>query len=374
MKTVWPERAARVTVLLSALLACCGGGPEDITGGPLVSVIDSMRLEETDSLFLARPVSLAIDERDGSILVSDVASGRVVRFAPDGSVLGTYGSPGRGPGELSAPGAVFLARGTVVVEDFRSRTFEEFDTADGRHVRSTGYAGQPTYYAESRFSDTAWIGIRDPITQTVVAAWALDGDTVRHVVAMPGEYAEFGGIGIGRITGLPVVHWADTLLVGFGPLSGVVALSLTTGRTDSLEIPVRMRRGVTRRAIQDAGVDFVALMNGISALNAVHRMPSGEVALVHYDHYVEGERAPRITAQLYVSLLDRGLREACVDTPVPLSSDGRPVVQFHGDTLLVLHQEVDEVTSTASAWLSRFLVSAAGCRWLLMPRGEPLLR
>ena len=58
-------------------------------------------------------------DREGRIYVLDGAGGRVVVFGRSGSVVGSVGRPGRGPGELSEPTALAVsADGEVAVYDY----------------------------------------------------------------------------------------------------------------------------------------------------------------------------------------------------------------------------------------------------------------
>ena len=72
---------------------------------------------------------------NGEIYVADgYANARIHRFAADGTPLGGWGRPGRGPGEFCTPHAVWvLADGRVLVCDRDNSRVQVF-TADGRHL------------------------------------------------------------------------------------------------------------------------------------------------------------------------------------------------------------------------------------------------
>jgi len=72
-------------------------------------------------------VDVAVD-RDETVYALDAAGGRVVRFAPDGSVT-TFGGPGVGDGQLQGPSGLAVRNGTVVVADTGNARIELFDTA-----------------------------------------------------------------------------------------------------------------------------------------------------------------------------------------------------------------------------------------------------
>jgi hypothetical protein len=117
--------------------------------------------------------------------------------------------------------------------------------------------------------------------------------------------------------------------------------------------------------------DYLALMNGTSILSfAGPAARPGFAITVHYDPTVSGVDVPRITADLFVSVVDLDARTACVDARIPNTGDGRPVVQSVGDTLFVLRQTLDGTAITTQ--VDSYLVSTAGCTWLPMTQG-PLI-
>ena len=81
---------------------------------------------------------------NGEIYVADgYANARIHRFAADGTPLGGWGRPGRGPGEFCTPHAVWvLADGRVLVCDRDNSRVQVF-TADGRHLFDITDTHQP---------------------------------------------------------------------------------------------------------------------------------------------------------------------------------------------------------------------------------------
>ena len=75
------------------------------------------------------------------VYVADAGAGRVQRFATGGALLGSFGSPGGGPGQFAGPGQVAAdAFGSVYVTDPASARVQRF-TAEGDFVRSWGTPG-----------------------------------------------------------------------------------------------------------------------------------------------------------------------------------------------------------------------------------------
>ncbi len=58
---------------------------------------------------------------DGGALVGDFGSGTLYRLGPDGSIVGSWGRKGEGPGEYQGLDAIFLSGDSIVVSDSRLR-------------------------------------------------------------------------------------------------------------------------------------------------------------------------------------------------------------------------------------------------------------
>ena len=71
-------------------------------------------------------------DSDGRIYALDSSGGRVVVFGRSGRVVGTVGSPGEGPGELSEPTALAVSSGgEVAVYDFGAGGIKHWGSAGG---------------------------------------------------------------------------------------------------------------------------------------------------------------------------------------------------------------------------------------------------
>ena len=86
---------------IELLFTSCTASSEGFSGGPIVSVIDSVVLREPDSVVVGRFANVTHD-RLGRTYLADLTGGRVVRFNRDGTFDGTIGRSGAGPGELQA--------------------------------------------------------------------------------------------------------------------------------------------------------------------------------------------------------------------------------------------------------------------------------
>lgn len=350
------------------VLGCRDGTtPRDGAGALSLQAVDSVTLLETDSLFLGRPVALARDA-EGAFYVADNFNTRIVKYDSAGQPVLTYGSEGPGPGELQQLRGMLLTRDGVIGVDTRARVLKLFDTKTAALRRTKRYDGIPAAFMASG-GDSAWLGIRSEARGTTAALWDLRADTLLYLVPSPKEYALYPNVT--RFSGLPVVSWSDTVLVGFGPLNGLFLLNTRTGNLDTIIVPARSRRGTSRAAVRSSGGSWAKLMNSMSALVAMHRLRSGHVALVHYDNHVPSDQVPQITSTLYLSLLSPDLKAGCLDNRLPATGDAQPVLHFRGDTIFVLYQTVSE--NSASSRIKWFHIDLRGCSWSELPSGGELL-
>jgi sugar lactone lactonase YvrE len=94
---------------------------------------------ETGAPTTPAPAGIAVDG-DGNVYVTDYALDRVVKFAPDGTVLGQWGNSGNGPGQFSSPFGVAVDGGNVVVVDQLNNRVQRF-ASDGTLLSAFGSAG-----------------------------------------------------------------------------------------------------------------------------------------------------------------------------------------------------------------------------------------
>ena len=99
------SRPPLIAAALSVMLVACGGAAADRAaknGATSIFLIDSVEVVETDSVFVARPNSIAVDA-SGRVYVSDGSVKRVLRVERDGSGLAPITRVGGGPGEVQRP-------------------------------------------------------------------------------------------------------------------------------------------------------------------------------------------------------------------------------------------------------------------------------
>ncbi len=96
-----------MTLLLLLATACGDEQGAGDPGMPTLLLGDSVGLQEGDSAFVGQPYHLEI-AADGSFLVSDLFSKRVLVFRRDGSFAGSIGRRGSGTGEFDRPSQLAL--------------------------------------------------------------------------------------------------------------------------------------------------------------------------------------------------------------------------------------------------------------------------
>ncbi len=146
-------------LLISPFLTACGGGSDGDWAGSIALEdgvthlynpeiplwgADHQPLVEKEVLgadgsdieaLFSQPIGL-ITGRDGTRYVLDAKDMRVLRFDREGSYLGSFGREGEGPGEFSAPVALALLPGEVIlIADSGNRRLSRF-TTDGRFLDS----------------------------------------------------------------------------------------------------------------------------------------------------------------------------------------------------------------------------------------------
>jgi len=90
-----------------------------------------------------KPTGVALGP-GGELFVSDgYANARVHRFAPDGTLIQTWGEPGTRPGQFNLPHGVFVAGSEVFVADRENERIQIF-TLDGEFVREWTDVQRPT--------------------------------------------------------------------------------------------------------------------------------------------------------------------------------------------------------------------------------------
>ncbi len=97
---------------------------------------------------LFQPNDVVVDPRSGEIFVAESHRGglnnRIVHYAPDGTVIKTFGRKGSGPGELSEPHAIAMdSQGRLFVGDRENNRIQIF-TQNGEFIDEWRQFGRPS--------------------------------------------------------------------------------------------------------------------------------------------------------------------------------------------------------------------------------------
>lgn len=351
-------------------------------GGPALALLDSVTLDESDSAYIGFPaIGFTVDDR-GLIYVPDMFGKRLYRFTPDGRLDRTFGAPGRGPGEFGSMGPATIVHDSIVLQG-TSRQLVAFHRENGRYLftrRTQGYVVHGFVRTDTDFLAYFDYGTRRGLLR-LPASELLAPDTGpvpqvlrANLLPVPREYDEFPELV--TLSGSTVAAWADTVAVGFG---GTQHLRLATPDGTVLEevaVPVRNRRGIPDGAYDvytPGPIDFRAQVEAVSNLREIWRLPSGRLAVLILDGWVEeigGDEKSFETA--WISLVDLGTRQACVDTRLPFPGTDKPRVAMRGDTLYALDQVgLPGDSLSLQTVVRRYLVQDDGCDWLPLEARTP---
>lgn len=356
IRSVCPDMTR--TLALAATLTVLFGGA--VHAQPIVTVLDSVVLEQPDPYFLTVPISVVWDE-DG-FLVADAQEPRLFRYHADGRLDRTYGSEGEGPGEFKeAALALPFRSGQILGISWSPSAAQSFDRETGAFIERYPLTGA----VETAFLDDGaiWVSGVDYGTRTALRRIDLESGSVDRLVPIPTSY-EAGAPLHGIFPAIPGTQWADTLLVGFEPLSELVLVDREGAEHDRFSIPSRARRGTPDdpgAAIMDTfrRGPYSEVFAALSATRALHRRTDGSVLVIHYDSRAE---TPPVTSEVFVSVLSADRRSVCLDAPVPLSPAAQPAVGFRGDTMMVLEQVLVGIDVQAVVRLIE--VNTDGCSWV----------
>lgn len=361
--------------LLLSLASGCGARDEGAGSrvrGPVAVVVDSVRLDEADTLYLGNPYALAVDPQDGSFYVSDFFADRVFRFRRDGTLARTYGRPGRGPGEFLTPTLVFVldARTLAAADDEHAR-IHLFDRETGVFLRSVPHEGRLGSSPPVVLGRTVWMPSHNRGRGSSVLAWEAGGNRMRYLVPLPADYV-VSARGLGRYAAFysmgVLTAWADTLLVGMNGRNELLLATADGGVLDTLHLPAARRRGVPddvrARLDDDREASARDIFRTASILNQAARAPDGSTLLVHHDSDLEGELpGGLITARVFASVVSPNRRRACVDGEIPVSQDARPIEGTRGDTLFVLDRRITS-GERLETWIIAYRLDTRRCDWL----------
>jgi len=360
---------------LSSLCRSDGGGSE-------WTLVDSVILRESDSLFVARPTITFRVDQEGGIYVPDVGSNRLLVFEPSGSPSHALGQPGGGPGEFQRIGPFgYVDSQYVIQEDNGGRRLNIYRRATGSFIGAVRYTGHLSWVS-SADSGGYLVGLIDPSLEATISILSRadltnleDGASVElepSLAPPPDVYRKY-----------PLLNaWVDAkaasngnaTIVAFGGTDFLTVNAEGRPHPDTIPIPICRRRGVKqdaldahfRRSPRSAKEDRVSAettTSAISALLGLWRLTDGSILVWQQDPTLESNgRILKGTA--YVTVVTPDLRSACVDARFEAPGIGRANLSVHNDTLLVLDQVVPEESERSMTVVRKYVLNTSGCRWV----------
>lgn len=358
-----------LAAVVAALTGCTAEAPDATpTPAPVLTFVDSIALADTGALALGDLANAGLHVGDGEIWVGDPRAGRMVRFDRRGRPLGTVGSKGRGPGELSITGPLTaMGDGGVAAWDYMAGKLVAYDIASGALRWETPLREMAFPLQLQAVGDTVWLGAVSVATNTGAMRIAPRDTQSRRFAPLPAEYVA----GLARVYPYSVaLRGDDALLVGYAG-DHRLFVQHDDGRVDTLTVPGRRRRGVPPDILQQVMAQYgkpgaVASENLVSTLSRMAWLTGGSLALVHYDvSFDPGSGAPA-TTEVWLTVLDRDLSRACVDAPLTRAEPALPSMAFRGDTVFTLEQALQG--EHAVPVLRSFAISTGGCAWMPVSR------
>jgi hypothetical protein len=357
------QRGYRVRLTLCTMLllpACAADGPARTS--PELVLVDSVIVADTGAVPIAPPTALVVTE-GGTIYMADRAAGTVLVVDRSGRVTQRIGRRGRGPGEWSqGPGSMLLDGDSVLVVNDGSRAVRlRLPTGEVGAAR-TSPGGLATVRAAR--DGRVWYNAVREDQRAVLAMASSWEDSLRpsgpfpaHLVGRPALQMMFST--------LAVLPWrGDSVVVAIEGVDSLYVWPSASGAGRTVPLPAAGRRGAKVDLLLGLNADdpasFGAVVHQPSQPWAVARVGASDtVAVLHYDL---AQVEHRMTAQLYVSLVDVASGRACVDAQVPVPMDPLPAAWLQGRTLAVVTQE-DDAAGAVRTVLRRFEVRGEGCGW-----------
>jgi hypothetical protein len=331
--------------------------------GPTLTVVDSVSLDEPDSLPMGTSFFLAKGP-DRDTYLNDIVRSRILRFDARGRLVTTIGKPGSGPGELKVPGVIHLIDDSILaVNDVAQRTTSLFDAKTGVFLRGVRFPIQDIGQTWTTLGDT--IVFAAHLSPSTVAKWVWRSDLVLLSGRTPNRLMRAFEIYV-RYGRSEVIATEHGYLVLLPTEPGIHLLDTAANPVGFVTLPVARRRGggedlIERERRRKRGRrDFQPLGSGVSAF---HRLASGEVVVVYLDVDQLNDTPIFGNFRSYLTLLSADLSRACVDAQVPLATDVLPLPTFRGDTLYLLSRVVTPNDRVQTSVVG-YRISTERCDWI----------
>lgn len=319
----------------------------------------SIRIAESDSLYIGRPSGLYVSPSTGQFYVADGFAGRIVRLGRDGSPLSTIGRKGNGPGEFVMPRPLLVTDTSMLVADNQQGRLQLVHPERGVYISTHLYSG--VLYSAAQGAGEVWLGLNDPSLRRSVTTFSPTTQVLSGTrLPWPNTYSESVRLA-GMFDAVHVEAWADTVLVSYQGSDELVLLAAGGAVIDEITLPAVRRRGASEQLVSQLDdISIPEVLATVSAGFGLHRLPGGEIAVVHLDQqpldgFVE------VRTDLFLSLLGAERSRACLDEPIISGEGSQPQMAFRGDSLFVLSQEV--TGAEAATWITAYRIRPDSCEW-----------
>lgn len=333
----------------------CSPSPIESASGPDLTIVDEVQLFAQDPS-LRVPISLAVDQASGDLLVSDPRSKQVIRVSRAGEVVGRLlGSSTEG--WIAEVWTVGAKQGKAYVANMLAGEMMQFDLENSEVLNSVpfeGVMGVTMSQARDLWTGYHFRGATAEDTSGAAAWNLITGE--RRQVPFPDEFFRFPSLAVH--SGLYVAPVGQNLVVAFGGLESILVVSPDYS-VDTLVVPAVHRRGVRRKVLAKDPGSYENAVNGTSRVVLLDRLSTGEFILVHYDsRYLASGRTDTV---IYLSILNSQLTEACVDGTFAAPSFQMPTLTLSQDTLWI---QTSQVESFGPVFTFRALTIAKdACDW-----------
>lgn len=359
-----------------ALLAASGVTATSQVAAPRgLRPLETVRVQESDTLFLARPALVVLGPR-GHVYLMELREARILEIGPSGNIGRVFGRKGRGPGEFESPTTMTASGDSLLaVYDHAIRRVTYIDLRRWTLLLvSPLLAKSPPVI---RFADG----------DLMVTVWDFEAKTsIARAAEGTGALEERQGVipSLGAQTELLIsgAFWNSTFAPVGDEIFAMYEVSNSLfvwkrGAREAREIalPVVRRRGVRpgyfESLLRDPAGATPAMLYDRSAPVALGPVSGDVVAVVTMDVSVEGDMW---SGTHHVTLYDRRRNRVCADLEVPATrlkvafgKDPLPSVAIRGDTIALL-EPAESPAGDPVHLLRRYRIEPSQCDWRAIDR------
>jgi hypothetical protein len=347
-------------MLVCLLLAGCDADRRSVasTGpSPIVTLLDSVKLEEPDSAPLSHILAIQATA-DGGLLVADLASAQISEFERSGTLRRRIGRKGKGPGEFAIPGAMAVLRDTLLAAvDWQLQRVNFFDLSSGALTRSAPVGGLA--YGIAWDGDTLVGALFDPVNYTSQVVLLPGVDSAIRRGTLPAPYRDSPGVRT-FFAHFFVASIPGKLVTGFMAsnelyvrTSGAEALAVTMPWVARRPVPADIVQRFSKQMSDSTIIGMASVLSGLFPMGAER------LAVIHSDFVMSGQSEHSTS---WLSVLDFQTGEACVDKPLGEDPEGSPKFAVRGDTLVRIDLRIG-ADGAGETWMRRQQISVEGCEW-----------